>query len=429
MLYDNALLPVTYLEAHQVTKNLEYARTAREILDYVLRDMTGAQGAFYSAEDADSEGIEGKFYVWSLDELKSVLTADELKEIQNTFHVTAEGNFHAHKTGDEVSEKRFDPPALVGNVFFLAPDSELPSFSAMQKLLAIRSKRVRPHLDDKILTSWNALMISAFTKGYQVLGDRKYLDAASKAADFVLIYLRDPQTFELKRAYRQGASPHRGLSDDYAYTIEALLNLYECDFDFKWFKTARELQNTFDQLFWDDEGGGYFDNDGRDKLVIVRGKNFEDGVVPSANGVALSNLLRLLDLTGEIIYREKADALGAAASVLLDRYPQACAKLLQGIDRLTDKSSEIAITGALSPKNASQLFQSLWRDFNPNVTIALGNGLSDGSPSEVPLLKDRPTENDKITYYLCHRGTCALPTTDVTLVLEALKEFEPYSLA
>ncbi|MDZ4678463.1 MAG: thioredoxin domain-containing protein [Oligoflexia bacterium] len=419
MLYDNALIASTYLEAYQVTKNEEFARTAREICDYVLRDMTDSTGGFYSAEDADSEHIEGKFYVWSIDELKNILSSSEFELIEKTFHITEKGNFHAHKTGDEVTEQRFEKPALEGNVLFLDPQSPLPSQkdeilnSALAKMLEVRTKRIRPHLDDKILVSWNGLMISALAKYFQVLDDAKYLDAAKKAALFLINNMSDKQG-KLKRSYRQGESRQYALSDDYALLIQALLDLYECDFDKVWFDHAMRLQKTQDELFWDKNANGYFDNDGSDPYLITRSKTFEDGVTPSANSISALNLLRLGDLNQNFEYKKRAEQIIHAAGFLLKEHPQAVTALLHAIDRLTDGSFEIALIGDSTNPSFKCFLNSIRKNFHPNKVIADSN-------SKVQLALNKTQINNEPTFYICQNQTCQLPVTDQHQALEQLK--------
>jgi uncharacterized protein len=395
MLYDNALLTVTYLEAFQLNQNPDYAQTATETLDYVLREMTDSRGGFFSAEDADSEGVEGKYYVWTEDELQKILKPEDYALIKKTFNITPHGNYE---------EK---------NHFYLKSQASLPKLN--KTLLDVRGKRIHPHLDDKILTSWNGLMISAFAKGYQVLGEKRFLEAAKRSADFILKSMKD-KNGQLVRRYRDGDAGKPGLAEDYAFFIEALLNLYESDFELKYFEAAMALQKIQDHLFWDKTNGAYFDNDGKDALVIARNKNFEDNVVPSSNGVSANNLLRLFALTGDLEFQTKAKTILDRASLLISKYPQATPKGLQAVDRLTDKSYEVAI---VSKGNATEEIKTLHENFFPNHTFAIKTENTQNIP---PLLENRTAEKSQTTFYLCEGQKCLLPTTDFKSIQERLSE-------
>ncbi|MDO8644678.1 MAG: thioredoxin domain-containing protein, partial [bacterium] len=286
MLYDNALLTWTYLEAFQVTGNERFASVARETLDYVLRDMTHPEGGFYSAEDADSQREEGKFYVWNEAELKSLLIPEEFDLFKKVYQVTPEGNFvehgkpNHHTTILSLSE---------GYDWKIKEDPLLKS--AHQKLFAARKKRIHPHKDDKVLTEWNGLMIAAMAKGYQVLGDEKYLQASQHAAEFIKKNLSP--SGGLLRRFRDNHAAIPAFASDYAFLIHGLIELYQSDFNPDWLQWAKELQETQDKLFWDSKDGGYFFSEESAQDLIVRTKETHDGATPSGNSVSLLNLLRL----------------------------------------------------------------------------------------------------------------------------------------
>ncbi|HJT25528.1 MAG TPA: thioredoxin domain-containing protein, partial [bacterium] len=296
MLYDNALLSRAYLEAYQVTGKEEYARIAREIFAYLLRDMTDKEGGFYSAEDADSEGEEGKFYLWTPAELKKVLGDKDGEDFAKLYGATEGGNFE----NSNILHLKSDLP----NALKALGRDETWWKAAKAKVLEARSKRVRPHLDDKILTAWNSLMISSLAYGYQVLGERGYLKAAQGASDFI-----ERDLFKKGRllaSYRQGPSDIQAYIDDYAFYQEAQLDLYESTFDTVYLKKAIELDKEMVRLFWDGEKGGYFftGSDQKDgHRLLARTKDAYDGVIPSGNSVAALNDYRLAEFTGQKEYR------------------------------------------------------------------------------------------------------------------------------
>ncbi len=435
MLYDNALLAMAYTEGFQLTKNYDYARTAQEIFNYVLRDMTSPDGGFYSAEDADSEGIEGKFYVWSFLELEKILAPPELEIIKNTFGVTTSGNFHAHNTGDEMKAKSQNlPPALTGNIFFLKTGgSEDSTFSTslceplpgphvqtiLDRLQKIRGQRIRPHLDDKILTSWSSLMISAFARASHVFGDDRYLKAAAGAAEFILTKMRTDNG-QLLRSHRLGTSRHSGLCDDYAHFIQACLDLYEASFDSIWIKRALEIQKLQNNIFWDQEQGGYFDSDGKDKLLITRSKTWEDGVTPCANSVSALNLFRIMDLTLSGDFQMFVDKIFEGASLLLEKYPQALPCLLFALGWKSKKSKQFVISSN-SKSEIQTAAHKVRENFEPHLIIAAV--FEDNLKNyRISLLKSRPQVDGKTTFYFCENRHCQLPVTDLVTALKQIRD-------
>jgi len=433
MLYDNALLASVYLEAFQVTKNGEYSRTAGEILNYILRDMTHSDGGFFSAEDADSENIEGKFYAWPLKELEQILSVQELTALKPIFNFNHDGNFQVHTTGDEVTSKKNGPPALVGNVFYISSNDDLPSAdneiikAGIEKLFQTRAGRVRPHLDDKIITSWNGLMISALSQGARTLGEKKFLAAAQKAGNFILAQLSNKEG-ELFRTYREGESRNRATAEDYSFLIEGLLNLYETDFNSNWLGSAIALQNHQLRLFWDIGNGAFFDNDGTDPHLFSRLKSYEDGVVPSANSVGALNLLKLYELTAETPFKEKALDILKTAAFYIENHPQAVPKLLQSLDRLTDQTYQVAMTGNLAEPEIQKFLKELRTGFYPQVTLAYSDDLPSSLPFSVPLLKDRSSVPGQATFFVCQNQSCKLPVTEATKALASVQKLNHYEI-
>jgi uncharacterized protein YyaL (SSP411 family) len=413
MLYDNANLSLTYLEAYQVTGNQEFAETAKEIFDYVLRDMTSVEGGFFSAEDADSEDIEGKFYVWSQEELENNLNQNEYDLIKKYFNVTPEGNFHAHKTSEEIKAKSFQIPyALSGNIFFLNPKEDILTISktvkpALEKLLMIRAKRLRPLRDDKILCSWNGLMIYSLTKAAQVFDDSKYLLAAKNALNFILLKLFDGQ--KLYRRFNKGEAGQPAQAEDYAFIIRACLELYQTNFEKIYFTKALALQKIYDVDFWNETDGGYYDGP-EDSTLLRRAQTFEDGVVSSANSVSALNLLTLNSLTGELEFKEKCIAILNKSSLLISKYPQAVPHLLQALNILTrDRRNLIIATNENGLAEVKKNLSAMRKLLIPTLTIEI----TDENNLSPPLLEN------KATYYLCRDGACDLPTNDWDTTLKS----------
>lgn len=332
MLYDNAQLACAYLDAYRITKNEMFAAVARETLDYVLRVMTAPEGGFYSAEDAGEVNKEGDFYVWFYDELAAVLTNDELSKLTTVYGITPEGNFE-HK-----------------NIFNLQNSidwkikSEPIVKNAHEKLFAARERRPHPHKDDKVLTAWNGLMISAMARGGQILGETRYKNAAQSAARFIQSHLI--QNGKLLRRYRDQASGMSGQLDDYAYFIQGLVDLFETDGNEQWVLYAAELQDTQNKLFWDNAVGGYYYSAPGDTSVIVRKKDFHDGAEPSPNAIAALNLCRLYFLTANPNFLERAEQLFAVVSSELALQPIAHASFLNAFEfyRSTAKDAFVCAT-------------------------------------------------------------------------------------
>ncbi len=410
MLYDNALLAKTYLEAYQLTHHEMFSGVARETLDYILRDMAHSEGGFYSAEDADSEGEEGKFYVWTYDEVKKLLTPNEFELFHQVYGLTINGNFEHHT----------NHLSLQNN--FSWQDKKNPLLqSASQKLFAERKKRIHPHRDDKILTSWNGLMMSAMALGYQVLGDQKYLEALQKTYDFILRKSGLYQNEKLLARYREGEARFAGYLDDYAYLIQGILDLYECNFDSKLLQQALELQNKQKELFGDTQNGGYFFSDGSDSSLLIRSKEGGDGAIPNGNAVSALNLLKLYSLTLDETYKKDALAIFKNFSKMMVEYPHACPQMLIAFDFFTDEPSQLVISAA---SRASISFPKLYQNFMPNKVTAFTDGKTD-FPSVV---KEKTPMNGKTTFYVCHEGSCQAPSIHEEEIIGQLGKIKTYSL-
>ena len=346
MLYDQAMLVMAYTETYLATKNKFYKETAKEILEYVLRDMTHPEGGFYSAEDADSEGEEGKFYLWDADELRNVLEKDESDFAIKVFNTADDGNWideskgmmpgtnilHLKKSNKELADE-----------FNLSEDDFTNRLESIRKkLFNYREKRIHPHKDDKILTDWNGLMISAFAKAAQAFDDKEYADAAIKSYSFIEKYLTGKDGRLIHR-FRDGESGLQAHIDDYAFMINALIDLYETTFEIKFLKRAIELNEILMKEFWDEQNGGFYFTSSKSEELIARQKDVYDGAVPSGNSVALLNLIRLSRFTANIYFEKKASLLVKYFSGYISKSPSVFCMFMCGLDFLFSSSTEIVI--------------------------------------------------------------------------------------
>ena len=417
MLYDNALLARTYLEAYQVTGKDLYAEIAGEILDYVLRDMTHPDGGFYSAEDADSEGEEGLFYVWTPKELAGVLGEETGKLLERYFGVTETGNFEGRKSILHLPVHPGEFPKQAG----VKPEAWRETLKkAKGDLLELRSNRIRPHRDDKIITSWNGLMISAMAFGYSVLGEERYRDAARRGADFILQNL--VKEGRLLRRYREEAGL-LGYVDDYAFLGMGLLDLYEATFDVRYFREAVRLTDEMNRLFWDDEGKGYFfvGDDGQE--LIARTKQLYDGAVPSGNSIAALNLLKLGEWTSDGKWTKRGEETLHAFGNQIAKTPRAYPQTLCAVDFHLDAPKEIVLAGEIGSDDLASLLETIHRRFIPNKVVALvptGEGAA-SAKKLMPMLQDRGPLEGKATAYVCENYACKLPTTDPAVLAGQLK--------
>lgn len=415
MLYDNALLARTYLEAYQVTHREDYSKTAREILEYVLRDMSHPEGGFYSAEDADSEGEEGLFYVFRPEEIKEVLGEKEGRLFSDYYGVTPEGNFEG---GRSILHIRRDLQGLSREAGI--PVEELNGIleRGREKLLEVRSKRIRPHLDDKILTSWNGLMISSMTYAYQILGEPRYLKASESGAKFILKKL--VMKGRLHRSFRDGVAKIPGFLTDYAFFTMALIDLYETTFDATYLEEAIRLQSETIRLFQDKEGGGFFDTGIDGEALIAKSKEVYDGAIPSGNSIVILNLLRIGELTGNVDIKVLVRKTLNSFSPLIRKNPSVHPQLLSGLNFYLDTPKEIVIVGKKDGNDTRALLQGIYRLFIPNRVIALAIPGEPRTHKLIPMLEGRTSLNGNATVYVCENYTCKLPTTDVKIMEELL---------
>jgi uncharacterized protein YyaL (SSP411 family) len=413
MLYDNALLAVAYAEAAQVTGRADFARVARETLDYVLREMTAPEGAFYSATDADSEGVEGKFFVWSQAEIEGVLGAGpDRARFLRYYGVTAGGNFEGANILNAAHPDESEWAAL-------AP--------ARAKLYDVRARRVPPLRDDKILAAWNGLMISGFAVAGRILGEPRYVAAAARAANFVLERMRNAG--RLARSFKDGRPGPAGFLDDYAFVVAGLLDLYEASFERRFLEGAVALADETERLFADPAHGGWFMTSGDHEALLAREKPAYDGAEPSGTSVALSNALRLSAFTTDDRWRQIAErGFGAVGAVLTSR-PMAMTEALLALDWATDSAREIAIVlprGA-GPEAAGPMLAVLRKTFLPNVVRAVVPEDDVGALAKVaPFVEGKVATTGKATAYVCERGVCQLPTHEPAALAAQLGDVKPY---
>ncbi|MFC1865671.1 thioredoxin domain-containing protein [Chloroflexota bacterium] len=431
MLYDQALLSMIYTEAYQATRKAEYAKTAREIFSYVMRDMTSTEGAFYSAEDADSEGQEGKFYVWTNDEIQRLLSPEEADLAVRFFNITADGNFTDEvagiKSGHNILHRTQDIDELASGLSMSAPDLQTQIEEIRRKLFTEREKRIHPYKDTKILTDWNGLIIAALAKGAQVFDEPKYENAAKGTADFILKNLRTQQGRLLHR-YRDGEAALTAHVDDYAFLIYGLLELYEATFEVYYLETALGLNEDLIRYFWDNENGGFFFTADDGERLLVRQKEIYDGAVPSGNSVAMLNLLRLGRITARTDFEEKAAKIGRAFHGNVSQIPSAHAQLMTAADFAIGPSYEVVIAGDLEANDTREMLSAIRGLFLPNKVVILHPTDRKPPPIEdiAPFIKDYSSIDAKATVYICSDYNCQLPTDEIKTMLKLLGSEQPF---
>ncbi|HKQ48790.1 MAG TPA: thioredoxin domain-containing protein [Phycisphaerae bacterium] len=409
MLYDQALVSDIYLKAYQMTKKPLYARIAREIFDYVIADLQSPEGGYYSTRDADSEGVEGKFYVWTRQEVEQLLGPDAAV-FCDYYDVTKDGNWEHHNI---LNVQR--PAETVAKLHKISVDElEQRLASSRMKLFDAREKRVKPHRDDKILAGWNGLMIASMSKGHRILGDTRYRDSAARAADFVLTKMtRDGR---LQRTYRQGKTHTLAYLDDHAFMIEALLNLYETTFDLKWLNQAVALNERVMKHFRDPAGGFFFTADDAE-TVLVRAKDASDSAIPSGNSVQLMNLLRLSVLLDRKDLAQEAEKMMTVFGRQLAESPFRSERMLSAVDFYYRRPREVAFV-ARSADTAvlDQMIDAAWRTYASSTVFArLLEDAPDATQTAklIPLLEGKKTLGGKPAAYVCKNYACQAPTSDV----------------
>ena len=413
MLYDQALLLMAYTEAWQVTGQDVFRRTVSEIIEYLSRDLRSPEGGFYSAEDADSEGEEGKFYLWTRDEIIQILGEEQGSQVAEYFQVRPGGNFDDEATRQHSGRNiLYTKPGIDAS-----PDAYDPKLDeARVKLLEARKRRIRPSLDDKILTDWNGLTIAALAIASRVFQVSAYYDAADSAASFLLSRLADVNGRLLHR-YRNGQAGIQASLDDYSFLVWGCLELYETRYQSSWLETARNLTLEQIERFWDEKDGGFFFTPSDGEQLIVKQKELYDGAVPSGNSVAYFNLLRLGRLTGDPEFEARAARLAAYASSQVSLAPLAYTAFLTALDFALGPTREIVISG--SGEEAQKMLKLVQATYLPD-SVVVGYEPGDATLETVaPFVKSQPPVDGRAAAYVCRNHACERPVTDV-LELSAL---------
>ena len=425
MLYDQAMISMAFLEAYQITNNENYANVAREIFTYVLRDMTDKDGGFYSAEDADSEGEEGIFYIWTQEELVKILGEDDGLKLAKTFGFINGGNFFeeagGQTTGSNIPYFQDDRETLAKNV-----DMSLDDFNAFieksrQKLFEVREKRIHPLKDDKILTDWNGLMIAALSQGGQVLGDEVYIDAAKNAVKFVLESLRDDNGRLMKRSRlgKAGLQPHL---DDYSFMVFGLLNLYEATFDPSYLASALELTEIMIEDFSDKNGGFFIGSKDAEKLMI-RAKDSYDGAIPSGNSVAALNLFRLGKITGNTKWTDLGYSTLKAFTDKAKQSPTGFSHMITAFMFDFKNPKEVVLVGDSNDPETQKTISAIRKNYSPNKVILFKDiSNPDALVKVAPWTEDHVMINDSPTFYICKNFACKQPTTSLDLAMKYMNE-------
>jgi uncharacterized protein YyaL (SSP411 family) len=422
MLYDQAMMAIAYTEAYQATGKEEFRKTAEEIFEYALRDMTNPKGGFFSAEDADSEGQEGKFYMWTAEEIKQVLGENADLAIK-VFNISREGNYydevHKAKTGRNVLHFRKSLPELSLDLGISHEESASVLRNVRQKLLEAREERVHPLKDDKILTDWNGLMIAALAKGAQVFNLTRLSEAAENAVGFILEKLQRVDGRLIHR-YREGEATVDGNLDDYAFLVWGLIELYEATFDTRHLEEALRLQDDMLEHFWDKESGGFFFKADDSEKLLIRHKESQDGAVPSGNSVAFLNLIRLSRLTGKTQYEEKAAALAKAVSYNEEGTPSHNTMFLTALDFFIGPAYEIAIVGSPNSEETKNMLHAIRKKFVPNKVMLLKKAEQKNFENVAGFTKDMKMIDNKTTAYICRNFVCDKPMTEIEEVLKVI---------
>jgi uncharacterized protein len=418
MLYDQALLAMAYVEAHQALGGGCFAQTAREIFAYVLRDMTSPEGGFYSAEDADSEGREGLFYVWTPAEVRKHLGAEAGEVFCRFYGITPEGNF---EDGLSIPHITLSPEAFAARETIPPAEVQAILSAGREKLYRVREQRVHPLKDDKILTAWNGLMIAALAKGAGALRDPSYSAAAERAADFILRNLRTGSG-RLQRRYRLGHIAHAGYLDDYAYLIWGLIELYEATFKTAYLAAAMDLQRLQIDLFWDDSSGGFFMTARDAEKLILRPKDLYDGAMPSGNSAAFLNLLRLARMSANPSWENMADRMMRAFAGSLGEIPTAHSHLMTGLDYYLGPAQEIVIAGNPEEGAAREMAAQVREKFLPfKILLSKPGGEAGREISALcPFLEGMDPGREGVSVFICEGYSCKKPVSSPAELQAAL---------
>ena len=403
MLYDNALLSRLYLHLYQVTKKPDARRVAEETLDYVAREMTDASGGFYSSQDADSEGHEGKFFVWSRQQIVDALGAPDADLFCAYFNVTESGNFESQNILNVTAS--VEDVAAKNNVTVEELRQAIETGS--RKLFEIRESRIKPGRDEKVLTAWNGLMLGSFAEAAAILDRPDYRKIAEANARFLLDHLQKDGL--LLRTYKDGEAKLNAYLEDYACLIDGLISLYEATGTLRWIESALALADKMIEEFWDEDSGGFFFTGKSHEQLIVRSKEFLDNATPSGNSIAALSLLRLGLLTDNETYRRHATTVLRLMADQIRRYPSAFGCALSAVDFYLDSPVEIAIVGPGEDPRSEELVRAAWQTYIPNRVIALSIADDKNAPPVVALLRDRTIQGGQPTAFVCEAYTCKNP--------------------
>ena len=406
MLYDNALLARLYLEAYEATGDGFYHRIAEETLDYVMRDMRSPEGGFYSAEDADSEGVEGKFYVWTPEEIEATLEPEDAKLAERYWDVTERGNFEGKNI---LNVPR--PPEAVAAEFGLSTEELWQRILLIrERLFTEREKRVRPGRDEKVLAAWNGLMLRAFALAAGATGREEYLRVAEENAVFLLEKL--VVDGRLRRSYKDGQARLNGYLEDYACVADGLVELYEATFETRWLREAASLADAILGLFWEEAEGAFYDTAADHEELVTRPRDVYDNATPSGNSVAVDVLLKLSVLLEREDYRERAGAVLDNLSGGMVQVPGAFGRLLSALDFYLSTPYEVAIIGEREAPDTKMLLETVYSSYLPNKVVAGRSENDEEATQLVPLLANRPMRGGRPTAYVCVNYACQSPTTD-----------------
>ncbi len=413
MLYDNALLARMYLHTYQVTRNPEARRVAEETLDYVVREMTDARGGFYSSQDADSEGEEGKFFIWSRQEVLDLLGDRDGDLFCQYYDVTAGGNFEGQNILHVVTSIE---DAAARNKISV---EELAAIlkTSRQKLFDLREQRVKPGRDEKVLTAWNGLMLASFAEASAILARSDYRSVAETNARFLLTHLRRDGL--LLRTYKDGEAKLNAYLEDYGCLVEGLISLYEATGELTWIESAVSLADKMIEQFWDESSGGFFFTGKSHEQLIIRSKEFMDNATPSGNSIATLSLLKLALLTGNEDYRRRATAVLRLIADQIRRYPSAFGFALSAVDFYLNSPLEIVLVGSPNPA-LDELVRTVWQTYVPNRVIALCSKGHEQAEALIPLFTGRNTLASQPTAFVCQGNTCQKPANTPDELLQQL---------
>lgn len=425
MLYDQALAAITYTEAWQITKNPFYEKKAREILEYLIRDMTSPEGGIYSAEDADSEGEEGKFYLWTVEEVEELVGEGDAELLCGVYNLSRDGNFEDEATGEQTDRNIFhlkapldDTAARLG---LRAEELEQRLEDLREKLFASREKRVHPYKDDKVLTDWNGIAIAAFSKAAAAFREKRYSDAARGSIEFIMQNLvRDGR---LLHRYREGEAGIMASVDDYAFFIWGLLEYYESVFDEKYLALAISLCRDQFEHFWDEEFSGFFFTADDGEALITRQKEIYDGALPSGNSVSVLNILKIARLTGDPELEDRAARMAAAFSSQISRHPASFSMHMNSLDFMLGPSFEIVIAGDRNSPETRRFLEALSGEYLPNKVVILKDEANGEEISGIaPYTRGHEPLNGKTAAHVCSNYECRLPTDDPARMLELIRQ-------